>query len=116
MTEIWSYRASVVTEPAVEGYAIRAVDGSIGTVDHAGHDSGYSYVVVDTGSRGQGRKVLLPAGVVESIDHGHEVVYVSKSIADVEAAPAFDERAERGEAYLQPFGDYYWGSYGNVAE
>jgi len=47
------------------GYPIAAVDGDIGHVDEATYQVGSSYLVVDTGAWIFGRKVLLPAGVVE---------------------------------------------------
>ena len=50
------------------GYSIAAVDGDIGHVDEATHEVGSSHLVVDTGPWIFGRKVLLPAGVVERID------------------------------------------------
>jgi hypothetical protein len=60
------------------GYAIAAVDGDIGHVDESTNELlGASYLVVDTGPWIFGRKVLLPAGVVERIDTAQKKVYVA---------------------------------------
>ena len=114
MSEIWSYRAAVVTEPTVAGYRLVATDGSVGRVEQAVDRDQRSCLLVETDA--ENRRVLLPAGLVESVDHDRALVHVSLSGAEIEDAPAFEERVEPGEAYLQPFGDEYWGAYGNTAE
>ena len=116
MREIWSYRATVVTEPTVSGYRVEATDGNIGNVEQSIHDEGQSYLVVTKDVDGRGGKVLLPAGVVERIDHEDRVVHIVRTSSEVEAAPAYDDEADGGEAYLEPFGDYYWGAFGTTAE
>ena len=114
MSDIWSYRAAVVTEPAVAGYRLLTTDGNVGRVEQAVDRDQRSCLLVETDAGD--RRVLLPAGLVESVDHERAVVHVSLSSAEVEGAPTFEERVEPGEAYLQPFGDEYWGAYGNTAE
>ena len=55
--------------PGVEiaGYSVEAIDGGIGKVDEATYDVGSSYIVVDTGPWIFGKKVLLPAGVIDRV-------------------------------------------------
>jgi hypothetical protein len=68
----WEYRTETASNGyAVDltGYSVAAIDGDIGHVDEATSELvGSSYLVVDTAARIVGRKVLLPAGVVEWID------------------------------------------------
>ena len=52
----------------ITGFDVQAVDGEIGSVDEATYDIGASYLVVDTGPWIFGKKVLLPAGVVDMVD------------------------------------------------
>ena len=64
----WEYRTeSGFTGEKVDliGYSIAATDGDIGRIDEATYETGSSYLVVDTGPWIFGRKVMLPAGVVE---------------------------------------------------
>ena len=108
MAEMWTHRSELSGETDITGYAIEASDGSIGKIDEATYEAGSSYVVVDTGPWIFGKKVLLPAGVLERIDHESEVVYVDRTKEEIKEAPEFDEHQERDEAYLEPYGHHYW--------
>jgi hypothetical protein len=91
------------------GYGVAATDGSIGKIDEATHEAGSSYVVVDTGPWIFGRKVLLPAGTIQRVDHDEQVVHVDRTKDAIKDAPEFDEHAERDRDYLDRYGDYYGG-------
>jgi hypothetical protein len=107
MGEIWNPRADVDWTGDMVGYKVEATDGSIGKIDEAPHEAGSSYIVVDTGPWIFGKKVLLPAGVITSVDHDEEAVWVSRSKDEIKDAPEFDESMERTESARQPYGDYY---------
>ena len=66
--QIWSYRDTSLSQRNLSGLSVEALDGSIGKIDEATNDVGGSYIVVDTGPWIFGKKVLLPAGVVERVD------------------------------------------------
>ena len=73
--DIWTYREGVdlgVSPRNVVGYDVEARDGSIGKVDEATFDTDSSSLVVDTGPWIFGKKVMLPAGVIRSVDHADE--------------------------------------------
>jgi hypothetical protein len=59
------------------GFAIEALDGSIGTVAEYRDGSSGAYLVVDTGPWIFGQKVMLPAGVIDWVDYDGQVVFVS---------------------------------------
>jgi hypothetical protein len=59
------------------GYAIHASDGEIGRVDQHDLATGVGYLLVATGPWILGRTVLLPASVIERVDHENQGVYVS---------------------------------------
>jgi hypothetical protein len=105
---LWDYQEDQSGRDLV-GYDIEATDGSIGTIDEATHEAGSSYVVVDTGPWIFGKKVLLPAGTIERIDHDTEKVFVTRSKDDIKNAPEFDEHADRDRDYLTRYGNYYGG-------
>ncbi len=68
-SDMWTYSDEYSSQTMdVEGFEVAATDGDIGKVDEATYDVGTSYIVVDTGPWIFGRKVLLPAGVIERID------------------------------------------------
>jgi hypothetical protein len=104
--DLWTYPESV-GRLDTSGFDVEAVDGSIGKVDEATYDVGESYLVVDTGPWIFGKKVLLPAGIVERVDREDEKVYVDRTKDEIKNAPEFDEDAYREEAYRATVGDYY---------
>jgi hypothetical protein len=105
---IWSYRQGVLdTAGDIAGYAIHATDGDIGKVDKANNETGSSYLVVATGPWIFGKTVMLPAGVVERIDHENKVVHVRRSKDDIKNAPEYDENTYQDETYRNDLGGYY---------
>jgi hypothetical protein len=109
----WEYRTETGftgDDFDVTGYSIAAVDGDIGRVDEATNEIGASYLVVDTGPWIFGRKVLLPAGVVERVDTAEKKVYVDRTKYQIKDAPEFDELADDAD-YRERLGGYYSSTY-----
>ena len=114
MLDIWTYRdrsdlgSNVVdTHADISGFGVEAVDGSIGKLDEATYDVGRSYIVVDTGPWIFGKKVLLPAGVVDMVDVTNQKLIVNRTKDEIQNAPEFDENRYREEAYRNNIGTYY---------
>jgi hypothetical protein len=112
-TDIWTYRdpnslgVDVTRGINVAGYGVEALDGSIGKVDEATYDVGSSFIVVDTGPWIFGKKVMLPAGVIDRIDTQDEKIFVNRTKDQIKDSPEFDENAYRDEAYRTELGGYY---------
>ena len=113
-TDIWTYRESgalgvdMGRGVDVTGYSVEAIDGGIGKVDEASYDVGSSYLVVDTGPWIFGKKVLLPAGVVDRIDAVEETIYVNRTKDQIKDSPEFDpNRGWRDEKYHARLDAYY---------
>ena len=110
----WEYRPETGSAPYdvdLTGYPIAAVDGDIGFVDEATNELlGSSYLVVDTGPWIFGRKVLLPAGVVERIDTAEHKVYVDRTKDQIKNAPEYDQTADDAQ-YRERLGNYYAETY-----
>ena len=106
-TEIWTFNERVTAPTNLDGYEVEAVDGSIGKVDEATNEIGGSYIVVDTGPWIFGKKVMLPAGVIDRIDSAEEKVYVNRSQDEIKNAPEFDESNYREGDYRNEVGTYY---------
>ena len=89
------------------GFGVEAIDGSIGKVDEATYDVGGSYIVVDTGPWIFGKKVMLPAGVIDRIDLEDEKVFVNRTKDEIKNSPEFDESVHADTAYRGELGSYY---------
>jgi hypothetical protein len=105
--EIWTYRETVAGTTDLTGYEVEAIDGSIGKVDEATNEVGASYIVVDTGPWIFGKKVLLPAGVIDRVDAEEEKAYVNRSKDEIKNSPEFDESRYTEPGYRDEVGSYY---------
>jgi hypothetical protein len=105
--EIWSFRDTAWSTENLTGFKVEAIDGGIGKVDDASGDVGASYIVVDTGPWIFGKKVMLPAGVINRVDRDDETVFVSRTKEQIKNAPEFDADAYSGESYRGKLGSYY---------
>ena len=110
-TDMWTYREDMIAPGDaprnVVGYGVEATDGSIGKVDDATYEVGSSHIVVDTGPWIFGKKVMLPAGVIQSVDHEAEKIMVDRSKDEIKNAPEFDDSMVRDEGYRTRLGSYY---------
>lgn len=104
----------------LRGYAIRATDGVIGTVDDFYFDDedwGIRYLIVDTGKWLSGRKVLISPMAIGSPDWMIQELPVSLTKSQVKRSPDIDTRkpvSRQHEAeYARYYGyPYYWGGAG----
>ena len=106
-TDIWTYREQTWSGTDLSGYSIEATDGGIGKIDEATYDVGGSYVVADTGPWIFGKKVMLPAGVIDRVDPSSETVFVNRTKDEIKDAPEFDESRVGDDAYRSELGGYY---------
>nr|WP_246001903.1 PRC-barrel domain-containing protein [Allorhizocola rhizosphaerae] len=93
----------------LDGYGVEAADGSIGTIDEASYEVDAAYLVVDTGPWIFGRKVLLPAGTVNHIDHLERKVYVDRTKDQIKDSPEYDPGAIEG--HRSDVAEYYGKTY-----
>lgn len=106
-----SIRADERANTEIAGYHIEATDGGIGSIDEASYDVGSAYLVVDTGPWIFGRKVLLPAGTVQRVDHDARTVYVDRSKEQIRNSPEYDKDTFTTPDYRDKVGSYYSESY-----
>jgi hypothetical protein len=107
--EIWTWRETVPNIQNVDmtGFKVEALDGNIGKVDEATHDVGGSYLVVDTGPWIFGKKVMLPAGTIKSVDLEDKRILMDRTKDDIKNAPEFDPERYREDIYREKIGSYY---------
>ena len=109
-TDIWTFSEPSLDATSLVGFSVEATDGGIGKIDDATGETGRSHLIVDTGPWIFGKKVLLPAGVVERVDLDTETVFVSRSKDEIKSAPEYDTDTLRDdEAYRSRVGDHYGG-------
>jgi hypothetical protein len=111
-TDVWTYRetsslGSDLSTTDITGFEVEAIDGSIGKIDQATYEVGSSYLVVDTGPWIFGKKVMLPAGVVQRVDEPDQRVFVNRTKDEIKNAPEFDESMMSDDAYRGRLGSYY---------
>jgi len=102
-TDLWTYRDTAWSGTALAGMDMEATDGGIGKIETATDE----YIVVDTGPWIFGKKVVLPAGVIDRVDLDDETVYVSRTKDEIKNAPEYDESQLENSAYRDQLGTYY---------
>ncbi len=110
MTDLWTYPDQYMGVPLdIDGFDVVATDGEIGKIDEATYDVSSSYVVVDTGPWIFGRKVLLPAGVIQAIDQDNEKVSVRLTKEQIKNSPELDpdNLDYTSDLYRDKLGSYY---------
>ena len=105
--DMWTYRETITPGMDMSGFDVEASDGGIGKIDEATYDVGTSFIVVDTGPWIFGKKVMLPAGVIQSVDSDDKKVFVNRTKDQIKNAPEFDEDMIKNDQYRNSLGTYY---------
>jgi hypothetical protein len=117
MSDLWVYdEIDTLKGTDLTGFEVEALDGGIGKIDEASYEVGASYLVIDTGPWIFGKKVMLPAGIVDRIDLDEQKVYVNRTKDEIKSAPEFDESRYRDEGYRAELGSYYGETRGGFRE
>jgi hypothetical protein len=110
VTDIWTFRSEPsLTGADLVGFSIEATDGGIGKIDEGTEEMGRTHLIVDTGPWIFGKKVMLPAGVVDRVDLDTETVFVRCSKDQIKNAPEFEPESRDDDAYRDRLGGYYTG-------
>jgi hypothetical protein len=109
--DVWTFRAPVA-DIDLTGFEVEAEDGKIGKVDEATYEKGGSCIVVDTGPWIFGKKVMIPAWAIESVDPEEQVVRVDRVKDEISAAPEFDPSGYADQEYRLRLASYYADFYG----
>jgi hypothetical protein len=107
IVEMWTL--SVKTPPNLDltGFKVDATDGEIGKVDEATSEVGDSFIIVDTGTWIFGKKVMIPAGLIQDIDPDTETIFVTRTKDEIKNAPEVDEKRYHDQAYRSELASYY---------
>jgi hypothetical protein len=104
---IWRYDDPAWAEIDLVGYAVEALDGEIGQIEESHHEIGTRYLVVDTGPWIFGKKVMLPAGLVQRVDVPNKRVYIGRTKDVIKKAPEFNEVRHHDPRYREALSVYY---------
>jgi sporulation protein YlmC with PRC-barrel domain len=94
----------------VEGYAIHALDDTIGDVeDFLVDDTNWTiqYIVVDTGNWLPGKKVTISPDWIKEINWAASEVTVNASVEQVKNSPEYDASKQVSTAYEASLKNYY---------
>ena len=109
--DTWKYRdpslATSLTQQEITGYDVEALDGGIGKIDDETLETDTGHLVVDTGPWIFGKKVMLPVGVIKTVDHVNEKVFVNRTKDEIKNAPEFDDSMRLDDKYRTELGTYY---------
>jgi hypothetical protein len=110
----WNYRADSGLPAAQDilGYHVEATDGKIGKVDEVFSALDGSCLIVDTGPWIFGRRLMLPAGVVNHVDHVDRKIYVDRTKQEVKDSPEVEPDRYEDPTYREKVAGYYSGTYG----
>jgi hypothetical protein len=106
-TGVWTYPETAGIQGDLTGYKVEAIDGDIGKIDKASNEVGSACIVVDTGPWIFGKKVMIPAGIVRSVDPDSETVFVDRTKDAIKDSPEYDEDKYNDPAYRDELGSYY---------
>ena len=91
------------------GYTVEAKDGEVGKVDKHSNEPGSAYLVVDTGHWIFGKSSVIPARVIERVDHDAQTIYVNCTKDQIKNAPEYDDKVGVSDSYRRNLGSYYGG-------
>jgi len=103
---MWGYPDEAAAGRDLTGFSIKAVDGEIGKVDNANNETGAGWLIVDTGPWIFGKRVMLPAGVIDRINSETEVVHVNRTKDEIKNAPVLVEQYHE-QTYRDTLSGYY---------
>lgn len=105
--DIFAYVDVTLANEHPAGYAVEASDGEIGKVDKHSNEPGSAYLVVDVGPWLFGKTVVLPAGVIDRVDHDTQTVFVRCTKDEIKSAPEYDPKVGVSDTYRRDLGSYY---------
>ncbi|HYZ18371.1 MAG TPA: DUF2795 domain-containing protein [Gaiellaceae bacterium] len=106
-TQMWRYPQGVEAGRDLTGYEVEARDGSIGSIDQSTQDVDEHWVIVDTGPWIFGKRVLIPAGLIDRVDDNQERVFIDRTREEIKNAPEYDITVGATGLYRRELASYY---------
>jgi Protein of unknown function (DUF2795) len=107
VTDIWVFSDRVVALD-VTGFDVQATDGRVGKVERSRGERGLQHLAVDAQpSLPGGRRLIIPAGLIDSVDTNARRVNVDRSRDELRNAPAYDDARGVDLAYRADVDTYF---------
>jgi hypothetical protein len=107
-SDLWRFASALESAATqIDGYALEATDGFIGTVGVARSDAAVSYLIALGGPWNGGLTVMIPAGLVKGIDTATRVVRLRGSREQIRNAPPYENDRYQDAAYRSEVSAYY---------
>jgi len=107
---LWQYEPeaqAALAAGGVEGFAVEAGDGPVGTLVCACDDGDGAFIVSSGGVWNGGLSTMVPAGLVERVDVVARKVMLRCSLEQIRGAPAFENDRYRDDAFRRELTAYY---------
>jgi Protein of unknown function (DUF2795) len=105
VTDIWAFSDRAIAVVDLAGYEVEATDGRVGRVNRSIGAMGSEHLVVDP--FGRDRTVIVPAGLIESIDTDGRRVKVNRTQQELKRAPAYDAARGVDASYRSALSTHY---------
>ena len=105
--DVWQYRENTWGDSTSRGSASRRSTARSARSTTATRRRRRAAIVVDTGPWIFGKKVMLPAGVIDRVDFDDEKVFVNRTKDEIKNAPEYDDALSTTTAYRGELGTYY---------
>lgn len=104
MKNIWAYPADVgyQGQEPLTGFTVETPDGTLGQVERQMNEPGRQHLIVDTSVWVFGKSLLVPAGIVHSVDTAAKTVTVTHARDEIKAAPALRLTARPPKSATSP--------------
>ena len=107
MSDLWAFKPQAREAPRLVGFDVEALDGSIGVIERTTSGPGSAHLIVDTGFWNLGKKRMIPAGMIDSIDLERRKVVINMTKDQITEAPAFQTmedqaREQQAESVEEP--------------
>jgi hypothetical protein len=107
-TEIWAYHDQRIANLDLTGFEVETRDGVVGHVDRASKSISGSYLVIDPGpAMPLGRRVVVPAGIVDTVDLDDRRLLVRAGRDEILSAPEFETERPLDQTLRDRIGAHY---------
>lgn len=91
VTDMWTFGDRAVAIVDLTGFEVEATDGKVGRVNRSMSATGSQHLVVDAQATfGRARTVIIPAGLIDSVDTDGRRLRVNRRQQELQDAPEYD--------------------------
>jgi hypothetical protein len=108
VTDIWAFSDRAIAVVDLAGFEVEATDGRVGRVNRSIGDMGSEHLVVDVQPTfGRDRTVIVPAGLIASVDTDGRRIRVNRNQQELQSAPAYDAARGVDASYRSSLATHY---------